>query len=86
MALATVMATVVALVDMKRNLCGQNGAHPMMTDRLTDTVMQIHTEFRQLIAHQRSQVLTVEELPVRFVIRCFDNVFNVLKVWHYEVS
>ena len=85
MALATVMATVVARVDMKRNHCGQNGAQLMMTDHLTDTVMRIHTEFHQLIAHRRNQVPTVEELAVRFITRCFDDIFNVLNVWHYEV-
>ena len=86
MALVTVMATVVAPVDMMRNLCGQSGVQLMTTDHLTDTVMQIRTEFRQLIVHQRNQVLTVEELLVRFTIRCLDNISGVFKVWHYKVS
>jgi len=63
-AVLTVMDTVAALGDVKRNRCDQNDVQPMMIDRITDTVMRMPTEFHQLIARQRNQVPTVEDLLV----------------------
>jgi len=68
-AVVTVTATAVAPGDVKRNLCDQNGIQLqlMMTDHLTDTVMQIHTEFHPVTALQKNQVLTVEDPLVRCI-------------------
>ena len=61
----TVSGTAAAaLGDMRRNLCDQNDVQLMMTDHLTDTVMPTHTEFHQLMACRRNQLLTVEDLLV----------------------
>jgi len=65
---ATVMATVAAPGDMKRNRCDQNDVQLMMIDHLIGTVVLIHTKFHRLIAHRRSQVPTAEELLVRYSI------------------
>jgi len=78
----TVTATAVAPGDVKRNLCDQNGGQLMMTDRHTDTVMWIHTDFLQLI---RNQMLTVEDLLVRFVFRYLENIRGALGVIKYSV-